>query len=148
MCTFVCMQHLCIPEHMCVCRCACTCACMHVCLCMSVCMCVCACLCECAHTYACVHVCFACVCMHAHVCGRAAGRRAHRRNVHSPPRTLPQPGWSRNRRQPSAFLGQGLASLYCPAQRPASVTHQQPGLEDEPGSLLGTSFRHFPQPAA
>lgn len=41
----------------------------------------------------------------------------------------------------------GLTSLCCLAQHPASVTHQQPGLEDKPGSLPGTPFWHFLLPA-
>lgn len=142
---------MCICMHACACACLCTCVyarvLVRVCTCMSGLTCACACLrtcvyacvhvclCTCVHAclgshvlvHACVNVhiyahmqvlrmhvcvCFARVCMHVHACGRAAPAEQKQ----TPALGLPWPG-------------------PCLPLLSSSVTHQQPGLEDEPRSL-------------
>lgn len=97
------------------------------------------------------HAC-ACACVRVQVSLRAcahegaAGWRARRGQVRSPTRRPLSQGGAETDASP-CLSRPGLAPFCCPAQCPACVTHQQPGLEDEPGSLWGALFWQFPRPA-
>lgn len=110
---------------------------------------VCVCVRVCAHViFACVHVgahaCTHCGCVCVHVCVYVCTEEGP--TCTPSPAASPQQGWSRNTPQLLGF--QGLPSLRCPAPCPAAVTHQHPGLEDQPRSLPGTLFWHLPLPAS